>query len=71
MLGKVRFEVPREDANKVREGVISGAEEFDGEMAGNSWWVAECVAKAVAKIQDITFGSDGGDEGGLNVMERG
>ncbi len=69
VLGEVRFKVPREDASKVRKGAIPGAEKFNGEMAGNSRWVAKCVAKAVVKIQDVTFGPEGGDEGGSNVME--
>ncbi len=56
MLGEVWFEVPREDTIKVHEGAISGAEKFNGEMAGNLWWVAECVAKAVAEIQDFAVG---------------
>ncbi len=69
MLGEVRLKVHREDTSKVREGAISGAEEFDGEMAGNLRWVAESVAKAVAKIQDFTFRPEGGDEGSPNVVE--
>ncbi len=69
VLGEVWFKVPREDAGKVRKGVILGAKKVNGEMAGNSQWVVECVAKAVAKIQDVTFGPEGGDEGGLNVLE--
>ncbi len=69
MLGEVQFEVPREDVSKVRKGAISGAEKLDGEIVGKLRWVAECVAKAVTEIQDFTYGPEGGDEGGSNVVE--
>ncbi len=68
VLGEVWFEVTREDKSKVRKGVISGTEEVDGEMMGKLWRVAECVMKAVAKIQDSSFGPEGGD-GVSNVVE--
>ncbi len=40
-------------------------------MVWNLQWVAECVAEAVPKIQDSTFGPEGGDKSGLYVVEGG
>ncbi len=50
VVGEIWFEVPREDVSKGCKGVISGAEEIDGLVAGNMWWVAESFSKAVTKI---------------------